>query len=144
MSTMAMMTTTTTKISQRRPRIVLFGDSLTEFSFGGDFGGTTRSGWGSLLAQAFVRKADVYNRGYSGYTTTMAVETALPTLFVDRTKSNNNSNSSNQQEAPMMRCYHRGRTVIADGNTSHCVRMWKTYAGSLTRYGTRPPPVLLF
>ena len=102
MSTMAMMTTTTTKISQRRPRIVLFGDSLTEFSFGGDFGGTTRFGWGSLLAHAFVRKADVYNRGYSGYTTTMALETALPTLFVDRTKSSINSRS--QQEAPILFC----------------------------------------
>ena len=96
-------TTTTTTISQRRPRIVLFGDSLTEFSFGGDFGGTTRFGWGSLLAQAFVRKADVYNRGYSGYTTTMALETALPTVFVDQTKSNNNSSSS-QQEAPILFC----------------------------------------
>ena len=45
---------------------------------------------------------------------------------------------------PMMRCYRRGRTVMADGNTSQCVRMWRTCAGSLTRYGNRPPPVLLF
>jgi isoamyl acetate esterase len=39
--------------------IVLFGDSLVQRSWGG---------WGSDLAQLYLRKADVINRGFSGFT----------------------------------------------------------------------------
>ncbi|ERN13963.1 hypothetical protein AMTRI_Chr01g133070 [Amborella trichopoda] len=45
-----------------RPKIVLFGDSITEASF--DVGG-----WGAALANCFCRTADVVLRGYSGYNT---------------------------------------------------------------------------
>ncbi|XP_007439279.1 isoamyl acetate-hydrolyzing esterase 1 homolog [Python bivittatus] len=44
------------------PRIVLFGDSITEFSF-------QDKGWGAFLANRLARKCDVLNRGLSGYNT---------------------------------------------------------------------------
>lgn len=45
-----------------RGRIVLFGDSITQQSF-------SCGGWGARMADAYQRKADVLNRGYSGYNT---------------------------------------------------------------------------
>ena len=59
-----------------RPAIVLFGDSITQQGFGWD-GGT---GWVSLLSSAYSRRADVLNRGYSGYTSRHAVD-LLPRVF---------------------------------------------------------------
>ena len=40
-----------------RLKIVLFGDSLTQYAAFPD-------GWGSLLAARYQRRADVFNRGY--------------------------------------------------------------------------------
>eukprot|EP00568_Trieres_chinensis_P007312 CAMPEP_0183308736 /NCGR_PEP_ID=MMETSP0160_2-20130417/22429_1 /TAXON_ID=2839 ORGANISM="Odontella Sinensis, Strain Grunow 1884" /NCGR_SAMPLE_ID=MMETSP0160_2 /ASSEMBLY_ACC=CAM_ASM_000250 /LENGTH=306 /DNA_ID=CAMNT_0025472621 /DNA_START=113 /DNA_END=1033 /DNA_ORIENTATION=- len=48
----------------RRPKIVLLGDSLTQLSFS-----PSLSGWGAALADAYQRRADVLNRGMSGYNT---------------------------------------------------------------------------
>ncbi|KAL5998447.1 hypothetical protein ACLOJK_009387 [Asimina triloba] len=50
-----------------RPKIILFGDSITESSF-------DQGGWGSALASHFSRTADVVLRGYSGYNSRWAVE----------------------------------------------------------------------
>lgn len=50
-----------------RPAVVLFGDSLTQFSFG-------EGGWGASVANAYQRRADVLNRGLSGYNTRWALE----------------------------------------------------------------------
>ena len=44
-----------------RLKVVLFGDSLTQHAAFPD-------GWGALLTARYQRRADVYNRGYSGYT----------------------------------------------------------------------------
>ncbi|KAJ4840209.1 hypothetical protein Tsubulata_002962 [Turnera subulata] len=49
-----------------RPRIVLFGDSITEQSF-------RSGGWGASLADTYSRKADVLVRGYGGYNTRWAL-----------------------------------------------------------------------
>ena len=54
-------------------RIVLFGDSITQQSF-------SPGGWGARLADHFVRRADVQNRGYSGYNTRWALQ-LLDKLF---------------------------------------------------------------
>lgn len=55
-----------TMVSLRvRPVILLFGDSLTQLGFG-ENGGV---GWASLVASAYIRRADVLNRGFSGYNT---------------------------------------------------------------------------
>ncbi|CAL5052327.1 unnamed protein product [Urochloa decumbens] len=49
-----------------RPRMVLFGDSITEQSF-------RPGGWGAALVDTYSRKADVVVRGYSGYNTRWAL-----------------------------------------------------------------------
>ncbi|KAL6639329.1 hypothetical protein ACP70R_023059 [Stipagrostis hirtigluma subsp. patula] len=49
-----------------RPRLVLFGDSITQQSF-------APGGWGAALADTYTRKADVIVRGYSGYNTRWAL-----------------------------------------------------------------------
>ncbi|CAA7402577.1 unnamed protein product [Spirodela intermedia] len=48
-----------------RPKVIVFGDSITEESFG-------EGGWGAALANYFSRTADVVLRGYSGYNTRWA------------------------------------------------------------------------
>lgn len=53
--------------SAHRERIVLFGDSLTQQSF-------APNGWGAALADAYQRRGDVLNRGYSGYNTRWCLE----------------------------------------------------------------------
>ncbi|XP_051579452.1 isoamyl acetate-hydrolyzing esterase 1 homolog [Myxocyprinus asiaticus] len=47
------------------PQIILFGDSITQFSF-------QANGWGSEIAHKLARKCDVVNRGLSGYNTRWA------------------------------------------------------------------------
>ena len=59
-----------------RPAIVLFGDSITQQGFGVD----GKVGWASLLASDYSRRADVLNRGFSGYNTKMAID-LLPSIF---------------------------------------------------------------
>ncbi|XP_039143375.1 GDSL esterase/lipase At5g62930-like isoform X1 [Dioscorea cayenensis subsp. rotundata] len=50
----------------KRPHFLLFGDSITEQSFG-------PAGWGAALANTYSRKADVLVRGYGGYNTRWAL-----------------------------------------------------------------------
>ncbi|GBN71609.1 Isoamyl acetate-hydrolyzing esterase 1 [Araneus ventricosus] len=57
------------------PKIVLFGDSLVQFSFD-----PTSSPWAALLATRFQRVADVITRGFSGYTSRSA-RIILPRIF---------------------------------------------------------------
>ena len=61
----------------RRPSIILFGDSITQLGFGGTDSGV---GWVSLLSSAYSRRADVLNRGFSGYNTRHALD-LLPKIF---------------------------------------------------------------
>lgn len=56
-------------------KILLFGDSLTQWGFDME-----HKGWVTSLAHAYVRKADVVNRGYSGYNTEWCKHLLLPTL----------------------------------------------------------------
>mmetsp|Transcript_23398 Transcript_23398/g.32787 ORF Transcript_23398/g.32787 Transcript_23398/m.32787 type:complete len:282 (-) Transcript_23398:192-1037(-) len=53
-----------------RPAIILFGDSITQQGFGWE--GST--GWASLLSADYSRRADVLNRGFSGYNTRHALD----------------------------------------------------------------------
>lgn len=50
-----------------RPKVVLLGDSITEWAF-------QEGGWGAALAHHFARKVDVVLRGYSGYNTRWALK----------------------------------------------------------------------
>ncbi|KAJ3392593.1 isoamyl acetate-hydrolyzing esterase [Entophlyctis sp. JEL0112] len=45
-------------------RILLFGDSITQHSFDPSI-----EGWGAAVANAYMRKMDVVNRGFGGYNT---------------------------------------------------------------------------
>ena len=65
-----------TKMIMSRPAIILFGDSITQQGFSA----AANSGWVGLLSNAYTRRADVLNRGYSGYNTRHAVN-LLPTVF---------------------------------------------------------------
>lgn len=56
-----------------RHSIVLFGDSITQ-------GGFAPGGWAARVAERYVRRADVFNRGLSGYNTRWA-RAVLPALF---------------------------------------------------------------
>ncbi|XP_066468203.1 isoamyl acetate-hydrolyzing esterase 1 homolog isoform X1 [Tiliqua scincoides] len=64
-----------------RPRIFLFGDSITEFSF-------QVNGWGAFLAHRLARKCDILNRGLSGYNTRWA-KIVLPRLIGKDSKAEN-------------------------------------------------------
>jgi isoamyl acetate esterase len=55
-------------------KIVLLGDSLTQLAF---------EGWGSILANVYQRRADVVNRGCSGYNTEFYRRMPLPTFSND-------------------------------------------------------------
>ena len=59
-------------------RILLFGDSLTQYSFAPQDGG-----WGAVIADHFQRRADVVNRGFSGYNTEWA-KLILPKLLLSK------------------------------------------------------------
>jgi lysophospholipase L1-like esterase len=59
-----------------RPLILLVGDSLTQQGYGVN-GGT---GWASMLANAFSTRADVLNRGFSGYNSRLICQEVLKTL----------------------------------------------------------------
>jgi hypothetical protein len=58
-----------------RSTFILLGDSLTQQAF-------TRGGWGQLIGDLYVRRADVLNRGYSGYNTRWALQ-LLPFIFTE-------------------------------------------------------------
>lgn len=60
--------------SASRATVVLFGDSITQLSF-------SAGGWGQQLSEYYSRRADVLNRGYSGYNTRWA-RLALDRLLV--------------------------------------------------------------
>jgi len=49
-------------------RIILLGDSITQMSF------SSPGGFGAHLADVYQRRADVFNRGYSGYNTNWILE----------------------------------------------------------------------
>lgn len=59
-------------------RILLFGDSLTQYSFSAKDGG-----WGASITDHFQRRADVVNRGFSGYNTEWA-KLILPQLLLSK------------------------------------------------------------
>ncbi|XP_072554872.1 isoamyl acetate-hydrolyzing esterase 1 homolog [Paramormyrops kingsleyae] len=59
------------------PQVVLFGDSITQFSF-------QANGWGSEIANKLARKCDVVNRGFSGYNSRWAK------IILSRIINNNN------------------------------------------------------
>ena len=76
----------THRTHRRRPKIretaVLFGDSITQYSFGNKTTGEV-GGWGALVATEYARTLDVVNRGFSGYTTRGALSVCDHVLGTD-------------------------------------------------------------
>ncbi|KAM3362193.1 GDSL esterase/lipase isoform X1 [Capsicum galapagoense] len=62
-----------------RPKIYLFGDSITEMSF-------EHGGWGASLVNHFNRTVDVVLRGYSGYNTRWGLK-VLDKVFAGSSES---------------------------------------------------------
>ncbi|KAI8831986.1 SGNH hydrolase-type esterase domain-containing protein [Chytriomyces cf. hyalinus JEL632] len=56
-------------------QLVLFGDSITQHSFN-----PVIQGWGAILADAYMRRLDVVNRGFSGYNTEWCKHVLADTL----------------------------------------------------------------
>ncbi|XP_060077329.1 isoamyl acetate-hydrolyzing esterase 1 homolog [Ylistrum balloti] len=92
--------TATVSQSTTWPKVVLFGDSITQFSFSND------GCWGSMLADLLQRKCDVINRGFSGYNSRWCVkilskvfeefassDVAMVTIFLGANDSNLPANS---------------------------------------------------
>ncbi|XP_068195048.1 isoamyl acetate-hydrolyzing esterase 1 homolog isoform X2 [Antennarius striatus] len=61
------------------PQVILFGDSITQFSF-------QAHGWGAKIAHKLARKCDVVNRGLSGYNSRWA-KIVLPRLISSQRSS---------------------------------------------------------
>jgi len=79
-----------------RPAIFLLGDSLVQFSFGRN----GQVGWGGLLSQAYQRRADVFNRGFQGYTTGDILHNVLPNLLMP--SASVDSKKGKFQEVPVL------------------------------------------
>lgn len=62
------------------PKVILFGDSITQFSF-------QPNGWGAEIANKLARKCDVLNRGLSGYNSRWA-RILLPRLLEPHNSNN--------------------------------------------------------
>ncbi|XP_028774914.1 GDSL esterase/lipase At5g45920 isoform X1 [Neltuma alba] len=73
-----------------RPKIYLFGDSITEESFG-------IGGWGASLANHFSRTVDVVLRGYSGYNTRWALK-VLDRVFPEKRDGDGRNGIDNESE----------------------------------------------
>lgn len=75
-NTFSISSTSFPSLSVTYPRIICVGDSITQQGTNED------SGWFNALAAAYIRKADIVNRGFSGYNTRW-VKHVVPTLFTD-------------------------------------------------------------
>ncbi|KAI8318988.1 SGNH hydrolase [Martensiomyces pterosporus] len=74
--------------------IVCFGDSLTQH--GWDVG---KHGWTAQLSQAYLRRLDVVNRGFSGYNTRWT-KFLLPQILPITAPARRNSNSNEPLDPP--------------------------------------------
>jgi len=99
------------------PKIILYGDSITQFSFSAD------GCWGSLLAEHTQRKCDVVNRGFSGYNTrwckvmlpavldeASAEDVAAMTIFLGANDSNDERNV--KQHVPLQEYTNNMRSIV--------------------------------
>ncbi|KAL7483450.1 hypothetical protein ACHAW6_009101 [Cyclotella cf. meneghiniana] len=106
-------------IVRTRPSIILFGDSITQSGFSGGGGSNTPSaGWVSLLSNAYARRADVLNRGFSGYNTRHALE-VLSSVFVS-SDINVQSNDNSNDRVLMVAVFFGANDASLPGDREHC------------------------
>jgi lysophospholipase L1-like esterase len=88
-----------------RPTWVFFGDSITQQ-------GSGPSGWVSCVQDAYQRKVDVVNRGYSGYNTRMA-KLVLPHIFPRTFGAEGGAGVEHVQAPPDLACVFFGANDAA-------------------------------
>jgi lysophospholipase L1-like esterase len=93
-------------IVRTRPSIILFGDSITQQGF---------SGWVSRLSDAYTRRADVLNRGYSGYNTRHALD-MLPYVF----GPDCNAEDDKTDNVLMVTVFFGANDASLPGDREHC------------------------
>jgi lysophospholipase L1-like esterase len=106
-------------IVRTRPSIILFGDSITQSGFSGGGGSSAPSaGWVSLLSSAYARRADVLNRGFSGYNTRHALE-VLSSVFVSSDTSVQR-NANGDDRVLMVTVFFGANDASLPGDREHC------------------------
>lgn len=118
-----------------RPTILLFGDSLTQLGWGID----GNAGWAALLASTYTRRADVLNRGFSGYNTRHALE-VLPRIF-----------GPGEMKEPLLFCtvYLGANDSALPGERQHVPieeyqrNLGKIISSIRDRVGEKPPIILM-
>mmetsp|Transcript_16014 Transcript_16014/g.23247 ORF Transcript_16014/g.23247 Transcript_16014/m.23247 type:complete len:260 (-) Transcript_16014:37-816(-) len=138
---------TKTGVVKPRPSIFLFGDSLTQEGFGVD----GNVGWASLLASAYIRRADVLNRGFSGYNTRHALD-ILPTMFVPNNNNNQEQQQQQQQHSTTLFCtvFLGANDATAPGSRQHVpieeygTNLSKIVTTIRQTFGNETLPIILF
>ncbi|KAM6917181.1 isoamyl acetate-hydrolyzing esterase 1 homolog [Lycodopsis pacificus] len=97
------------------PKVILFGDSITQFSF-------QPNGWGAEIANKLARKCDVLNRGLSGYNSRWA-KLLLPRLI-------NNTNAADNNIAAVTVFFGANDCALEDKNPQQHVPL-KEYSENL-------------
>lgn len=131
----------------RRRKILLIGDSITQLSYSPD-----QTGWANYLSHIYQRRADVYNRGFSGYNTDMflkyvATEEGYKDVFCVSQKDNQGllfltvcfgaNDACDPKEAPQHVPLHRFAS-----NLHKILSLCRKYYGQNTRIIIiSPPPV---
>jgi lysophospholipase L1-like esterase len=106
-----------------RAQIVLLGDSITQMSF------SSPSGFGAHLANVYQRRADVLNRGFSGYNTNWILELLrtdeghMDVFGVPPPPSGNDSSAQNNDEATMTNPAVRMTIIFFGANDSSCSKL---------------------
>jgi isoamyl acetate esterase len=116
-----------------RPFFILFGDSITQR-------GHAVGGWAARLADTYGRRADIINRGYSGYNTSKALQLlslvfpkgstppALVTVFLGA------------NDAALLQLHTSGHHVPVE---LYAAQLAAIVRGVREAYGSQAPPVLL-
>mmetsp|Transcript_117 Transcript_117/g.221 ORF Transcript_117/g.221 Transcript_117/m.221 type:complete len:260 (-) Transcript_117:84-863(-) len=130
-----------------RPTIVLFGDSITQQGFA--FSDGNSPGWAGLLANAYTRRADVLNRGFSGYNSRHAMD-ILPSVF------GSSSDSSLVGRPLFVTVFFGANDASLPGDREHCQHVpVDEYEGNLRKIvqairdrfqgnaATDKPPIIL-
>ena len=121
--------------STRYARVVLFGDSITQFGYS-----LSEEGWCATLANHFQRRADVIHRGYSGYNTRWA-RALLPSIvstdnvpeFIVIFFGANDASTDDHQHVPL--CEYR------DNLTAMCKYLFDLGMPGSSILLVTPPPV---
>jgi lysophospholipase L1-like esterase len=107
------------QMAAMRPQFLLFGDSITQRSFG-------PGGWAGVVADAYQRQVDVINRGYSGYNSRWALSVVdhifpanltgkieLATVFFGANDAALSDRPSSSQHIPLSEYIFNMKSIVA-------------------------------